>query len=201
MNINEISIDVGATLATSLDDWQINYKLLQKLAATRSRTVGTANDVWQLARDVAEAVNLSPKVVAVILQLEYNFPERTLYRSVATRDDGSTRYRGITQASKPFWLDVVAHAAARGFKISARVPENATLFEQIAAPFIYLDRYRSYVARHLFTPAMIYALHQQGPGAAKKNFARVAGKQSGRSLIAVRAAQQGARGRAVPTYL
>lgn len=201
MVFKKFDIDVGAPIGVPLSEWSIDYKLLRDLAKNRTRTVGSADEVWQLAQDVATAVNLDPQIVGVVLHFEYDFPARSTYRSAATRDDGSTTYRGITQASLPFWMDVRSHAASKGWNIRASRPENASLFEQIAAPFIYLDRYRKRVASHLFTPAMIYTLHQQGPGAAANGFANVAGSQSGVSLRAVKAAQLGARGRQVAVYL
>lgn len=201
MDIKDINIDVGAELDVVLSDWKPDYKVLQKLGALRRRTVANAAEMWELIQDVATAVRLPKEVVAVVLHFEYDFPARSIYRASATRDDGSPTYRGVTQASLPFWIDVTSHAQTKGYKIVARRPESATLFEQIAAPFIYLDRYRSRVSDHLFTPAMIYALHQQGPGAASKGFANVAGNQSGPSLRAVRAAQYGAKGRRVETWL
>lgn len=201
MDLKEFDIDIGAPIGVPLSEWSIDYKLLRDLAKTRTRTVGSAEEVWQLAQDVAKAVGLEPQIVGVILHFEYDFPARTTYRSAATRDDGSLLYRGITQASMPFWMDVRSHATSKGWNIRASRPENASLFEQIAAPFVYLDRYRKRVESHLFTPAMIYTLHQQGPGAAKSGFANVAGGQSSVSLRAVKAAQLGARGRQVSVYL
>lgn len=201
MDIEDIKIDVGAELDVDLENWKPDYKVLKKLGSLRRQTSATAVELWDLIQDVATAVQLPKEVVAVVLHFEYDFPARSMYRASATRDDGSKTYRGVTQASMPFWMDVTSHAASKGYQIAARRPESASLFEQIAAPFIYLDRYRSRVKGHLFTPAMIYALHQQGPGAASKGFQTVAGSQSGASLRAVRAAQGGARGRRVETWL
>lgn len=201
MKLKQLDIDLGKSLEVDLKTWEIDYALLRDLATTRSRVVGTADEVWQLCQDVALAVNIPAEAIGAILHYEFRFPERQVYRAAATRDDGSTTYRGITQASQGFWTDVIVRARKKGWSISATAPERATLFEQIAAPFIYLDRYRASVKGHLFTPAMIYALHQQGPSAAEGGFRRVAGSQSENSLKAIRVAQQGARGKQQSLYL
>lgn len=202
MNLAELKINVGEPILRTLDDWTPDYALMRDFAATRTRTTGDAATVWELAQDAARCVRMPAAVVAAILALEYDFPERKLYRANATRDDGSTLYRGITQASKPFWKDVTELARGKGFRIRASQPESATLFEQILAPFIYLDRYRSSVSGHLVTPAMIYALHQQGPGAAKTDFSRVTlSNQSSRSAKVVRVAMSGAKGRQLDGYI
>lgn len=201
MDLKQLNIDLGAELEVDLKNWTIDYALLRELSQTRRRTVASAEEVWQLCQDVAMAVNIPAEAIAAILHYEFRFPERPVYRAAATRDDGSTDYRGITQASKGFWTDVIVRARLKGWVIDATVPEHATLFEQIAAPFVYLDRYRKAVAGHLFTPAMIYALHQQGPGAAERKFKSVAGSQSSSSLRAIRVAQLGARGKSASLYL
>lgn len=194
-------VDIGKEISVPLQDWKPDYKQLSEFARNRTATVGNPESVWELAKDVAKCIGLDPTVVGVVLSYEYDFPQRAVYRANANRDDGSPTYRGITQASLPFWIDVVDHAAKKGWKMRARRPEQASLFEQIAAPFVYLDRYRDRVSNHLFTPAMIYALHQQGPGAASTGFSKTAGTQSGSSLEAIKVARLGARGRAVSAWL
>lgn len=201
MDLKQLNIDLGKELEVDLKNWSIDYALLRELSATRRRTVATADEVWQLCQDVALAVGVPAEAIGAILYYEFRFPERAVYRAAATRDDGSTDYRGITQASRGFWTDVIVRARLKGWVIAATVPENASLFEQIAAPFIYLDRYRKSVKNHLFTPAMIYALHQQGPGAAEGKFASVSGSQSATSLRAIQVARLGARGKRSSLYL
>lgn len=188
-------INVGEPLNIDLDDWELMYSSLNTIGKRNRLFVADAGAVEKIIDELVPALRIRKEVVATVLKLEFGYPDRKSYSSAATRDDGSTLYRGITQASKPFWQDVIEHAARKGFKIAARTPESATLFEQIAAPFIYLDRYRGSVETHLFTPAMIYALHQQGPGAARNGFSKVEGKQSGRSLQVIKVAQVGAKGK------
>lgn len=175
--------------------------MLADLARGRPQTVADVDRVWQLCQDVASGVGFDAQVVAAVLALEYDFPNRRLYRANAPRDDGSLRYRGITQASVDFWSDVYNHANSKGFRLRARRPENCSLFEQICAPFIYLDRYRRSVGGHLVTAAMIYALHQQGPGEAERGFSRIAGSQSKRSVGVVQIATNGAKGRQMDYWL
>lgn len=201
MDYHSFNPNVGVTLTSDLSEWVIDYKLAQDLSRTRTRTVASNAEIASLCEDVALCVGFDATVVATILALEYDFPNRSMYRASATRDDGSKTYRGITQASMPFWADVRDFAQKKGLKFRSTRPEDGTLFEQIIAPFIYLDRYRGSVASHLVTPAMIYALHQQGPGAARQQFSSIVGSQSGRSVSVVKIAQQGARGRALDFYL
>lgn len=201
MELKDVKINVGQELLSDFRSWRPDYALLADLSRTRTQTVANPSQVWQLCQDVAKAIGFDAQVVAAVLALEYDFPKRQLYRANATRDDGSPRYRGITQASQGFWTDVVGHARGKGFNIRASRPENATLFEQIAAPFVYLDRYRKSVSGHLVTPAMIYALHQQGPGEATRGFRNIAGSQSKRSIAVVEIATNGARGRQMDYWL
>lgn len=195
------TVNVGESLNIDLSDWEPNYSGLNTAASRNRVFAGDAKAVDKLIDELVPFLRMRKEVIATVLKLEYDYPERKIYKSTATRDDGSKMYRGITQASKPFWLDVVSHASRKGFLIKAQTPESASLFEQIAAPFVYLDRYRNEVKDHLFTPAMIYALHQQGPGAARKKFATVAGVQSGRSVEVVKIAQLGAHGQAKDFWL
>lgn len=194
-------LDAGNVLPFSLKGWAPNYRALGALFNSSQTYEASAAVVRDIAEQVAQAVNMPLDVVEVVLMLEASYPERPKYRAASTRDDGSPLYRGITQASKDFWFDVYERAEKKGLKLSARRPEAASLEEQIAAPFIYLDRYRVSVRDHLFTPAMIYSLHQQGPGGAESGFARPIGEQSGRSLEVVRVARLGARGIAKTAWL
>lgn len=194
-------INAGSLLPFRLKGWAPNYRALDALFKSSQTYEASAEVVHDIAERIAAAVNIPPFAVKVVLMLESSYPKRPSYRAASTRDDGSLLYRGITQASKGFWSDVYEHAETKGLKLSARRPEAASLEEQIAAPFIYLDRYRETVRRHLFTPAMIYALHQQGPGGAESGFVKPIGEQSGLSLEVVRAARFGARGIAKAVWL
>lgn len=194
-------LNAGSLLPFNLKSWAPNYGALAALFKSSQTYEASVAVVRDIAEQIASAVNMPLDAVEVVLMLEASYPERPNYRAASTRDDGSPLYRGITQASKGFWFDVYEQAEKKGLKLSARRPEAASLEEQIAAPFIYLDRYRASVRGHLFTPAMIYSLHQQGPGGAESGFVKPIGEQSGRSLDVVRVARLGARGIAKTAWL
>lgn len=194
-------LNVGSLLPFKLKSWTPNYQALGAIFKSSQTYEASPAVVRDIAEQIATAVNVPLAAVEAVLMLEFSYPKRRNYRAAATRDDGSTLYRGITQASIGFWSDAHEWAEKKGLKLSARRPEAASLEEQIAAPFIYLDRYRASVRAHLFTPAMIYALHQQGPGGAESGFVKPIGEQSGRSLEVVRVARLGARGIAKALWL
>lgn len=125
------------------------------------------------------------------------------YRAGAATNRGAQIYIGITQISWSFWQDVVNHQPM----VAARVvlPQAwwmASLYWQIAAPFIYFDRYRNkFPAGTVIVPSVVYALHQQGPGGAQNNFAKVEGNQSSKTPRIIRAAQHAMRGRTPVVYI
>lgn len=125
------------------------------------------------------------------------------YREGAKLNRGAQIYIGVTQISWSFWHDVVNHKPM----LEARIvlPQAwwmASLYWQVAAPFIYFDRYRdNFPQSTMLVPSVVYALHQQGPGGAQNNFSKIAGTQSGKTPTIIRAAQQAMRGRTPPIFI
>lgn len=146
-NVNSSNVENLATAEfSSWNAWGINYPALKQVFARFKQTIVSAKEMEPIIDAVAAALNVPSQAVQVVLHLECGWPDhieraKTGYRASMTRDDGSTSYRGVTQAGKGFWIDVSGRYKAKGI-IVAGVPERATLAEQIAAPFVYLDRYR-----------------------------------------------------------
>lgn len=125
------------------------------------------------------------------------------YREGAKANAGAQMYIGVTQISWGFWQDVTT---AEGMVSSRTVLPQAwwmaSLYWQIAAPFVYFDRYRNkFPGTTVLVPSVIYALHQQGPGGAQNNFAKIVGNQSGKTPKIIRAAQSAMRGRTPNIYI
>lgn len=125
------------------------------------------------------------------------------YRTDAATNRGAQIYIGVTQISWGFWQDVMSHDQMVQARVTLPLAWwTASLYWQIAAPFIYLDRYRSkFPNATLMVPSVVYALHQQGPGGAASNFAKIDGKQSGKTPTIIRAAQHAMRGRTPVIYI
>lgn len=125
------------------------------------------------------------------------------YRMGAKQNSGAQIYVGVTQISWSFWQDVKTATPVKAATIV--LPQAwwiTTLFWQIAAPFIYLDRYRSkFGANTLMVPSIVYALHQQGPGGAEGGFKSILGEQSDRTPRVIKAAQHAMRGSSPATYI
>lgn len=125
------------------------------------------------------------------------------YRTGAASNKGAQIYIGITQISWSFWQDVVMHQPMVDAHIY--LPQAwwmASLYWQIAAPFIYLDRYRDkFKNTTVLVPSIVYALHQQGPGGAQSNFAKIVGDQSNKTPRIIRAAQHAIHGRTPSIYI
>lgn len=198
-NVNSSNAETLATADFSTwNAWGINYPALKQVFARFKQTIASATEMEPIIDAVAAALNVPSQAVQVVLHLECGWPDhigraKTGYRASMTRDDGSTSYRGVTQAGKGFWIDVSGRYKAKGITV-AGVPERATLAEQIAAPFVYLDRYRNTAinGRRLtewpLTPGLVYSFHQQslqGLGSTFKQLTNASG-QSGPSLNVIR---------------
>lgn len=210
-NVNSSNVETLANSEFSTwNAWGINYPALKQVFSSFKQTIVSAEEMVPIIDAVAAALNVPSEAVQVVLHLECGWPDhtgraKTGYRSSMTRDDGSTSYRGVTQASKGFWIDVSGRYKDKGIAVAA-VPERATLAEQIAAPFVYLDRYRNTVRndRRLtewpLTPGLVYSFHQQslqGLSSTFKQLTNAAG-QSGPSLKVIRTTAELYR-RAAPT--
>lgn len=205
-NIMEIAL-------SSFDEWNswgINYPALKKVLAAQRATLASADELGQIMAAVAPALNVHVQAVQTVMFLECGWPEhqgrlRTGYRNSMPRDDGSTLYRGVSQASKGFWIDVSEHLRKYGI-IVAGVPERATLAEQIVSPFIYTDRYRQSpvngkrLTEWPLTPGIIYSFHQQSREGLGNGFTKIAGKQSGVSAQIVLATGRMYRKRASTAF-
>lgn len=125
------------------------------------------------------------------------------YRVGAQANANTQRYIGITQISWGFWKDIRETAGMQSARIILPAAWwEASLFWQIVAPFVYLDRYRSkFPVATVLTPAVVYALHQQGPGGAEDQFNVIIGKQSGKTPNVIKAAQHAMQGRRTAVYI
>lgn len=125
------------------------------------------------------------------------------YRKGAKVNKGAQLYIGITQISWGFWQDVTGHAPMKTARIMLPTAWwTASLYWQIAAPFIYLDRYRSkFPSTTELVPSVVYALHQQGPGGIQDGLKKIAGKQSDKTPRVIKAAQHALRGERPAVYI
>lgn len=195
-NVN--SSNIMSIALSSFDEWNswgINYPALKRALAAQKSTFATVDQLGEIMEAVAPALNVPIQALQTVMFLECGWPEhigrlKTGYRNSMPRDDGSLLYRGVSQASKGFWIDVSEHLRKHGIVV-AGVPERATLAEQIVSPFIYTDRYRQSpvngkrLTEWPLTPGIIYSFHQQSREGLGNGFSRVAGKQSGISAQVV----------------
>lgn len=125
------------------------------------------------------------------------------YKAGAATNKGAQIYVGITQISWGFWQDVTSHRPMMNARVV--LPQAwwmASLYWQMAAPFIYFDRYRNkFPSGTVMVPSVVYALHQQGPGGAQNRFSKITGKQSGKTPKIIRAARSAMRGRTPVVYI
>lgn len=171
-------------------DWNAVADCVQ----TYRQIATNAKGLQDLIRVAAAALRVDVALIEQLVKFEAGYPDRAVYRTDMPRDgDGPTsKYIGVTQASQGFWTD--AGAIAQGYGVAwPRRPIDATLLQQLLAPFFYYLRYSKQMAGYPFTADTLYALHQQGPGAARNGFRQVAGRQSAASLVAVRAAASSRR--------
>lgn len=177
------------------NSWGINYPALKQVLARHTETSASVDELGEIMEAVAPALGVPVQAVQAVIHLECGWPDhvgrmRTGYRSSMPRDDGSTLYRGVSQASKSFWIDVSERLQQKGIQV-AGVPERASLAAQIAAPFVYADRYRrspvngNYLTDWPLTPGIIYSFHQQSRQGLGNRFSKVAGNQSGASTRVV----------------
>lgn len=135
--------------------------------------------------------------------VEYSAQRGQKYHGLANVNRGAQIYIGVTQISFDFWTDVREKAASYGVRLDAKW-FDAPLFDQIVAPFIYFNRYKSYYSTTaILTPAMVYALHQQGPNFIRKGLplGGELGKQSGLTPTVLRAAHFANKGNARPSFI
>lgn len=173
------------------NSWGIDYPALKQVLARQQATFATVEELGKIMEAVAPALNVPVQAVQTVIHLECGWPDHigrrnSGYRNSMPRDDGSTRYRGVSQASKDFWIDVSERLRQKGILV-AGVPERATLAAQIIAPFVYADRYRrspvngKYLTDWPLTPGIIYSFHQQSRQGLGNGFSKIAGNQSGAS--------------------
>lgn len=198
MEVNRSNIlEVAAKPFMEWADWRIDYAGLQDALNRYKDVVTDASGLRTIMEQVASSMNIPAEAMKVVIAIECGWPDgRSSYRATMPRDDGSLLYRGVSQASKGFWQDIREYAAARGVKGIPTLPENATLAMQVAAPFIYLDRYKKIPSNKVsvydfpLTPALVYAFHQQSRGGLAKSFnpGSALGIQSGQSMKVLRIA-------------
>lgn len=125
------------------------------------------------------------------------------YKKNAKTNAGAQIYIGITQISWGFWQDVTSTPGMKDARIILPIAWwTASLYWQIAAPFIYLDRYRSkFPSETQMVPSIVYALHQQGPGGIQKGLKKIVGNQSDKTPRVIKAAQHALRGERPPIYI
>lgn len=171
------------------NSWGIDYPALKRVLAQQTATFATVEELGEIMEAVAPALNVPVQAVQTVIHLECGWPDHigrrsSGYRNSMPRDDGSTLYRGVSQASKAFWIDVSERLRQKGIDV-AGVPERATLAAQIVAPFVYADRYRrspvngKYLTDWPLTPGIIYSFHQQSRQGLGNGFSKIAGNQSG----------------------
>lgn len=169
-------------------DWGIDYVELASVFRESRTFVADVPRMREIFLALSRPLGFTAEEIEQLCALEVGFPtDYSTYRS-SMRGGANGHYTGPTQAGAKFWIDV------QSFKPSLKLPVErtaASLEQLISAPFIYADRYRAAMESFNF-PAKIefvYALHQQGSGAAKAGFPQIAGVQSKRSVPVVQAVQ------------
>lgn len=172
----------------NFEDLNIDYVALAEVLRQRRTYVADVAGMRAIFTNLAASLGFSSEEIEQLCALEVGFPtDYSVYRSTM-RGGANNHYVGPTQVGRDFWIDVRGHKPALNFPVNR---EDATLEMQIAAPFIYGDRYRSAMIdrNYPLTIPFLYALHQQGVGAAAKGFPQIAGLQSKRSIPVVRSVQ------------
>jgi hypothetical protein len=195
---NKVNIDPksAALPFNTWDKWKIDYNALNVFVKSNQTKVADAKTLNDMARVLSPIVGAPVASIELLLGIECGYPNRATYRSTMPRDDGSRTYIGITQVSTPFWTDVQRQVRDKGLGAwPSRF--DATLEQQMAAPFIYADKYRD--TRNADTndislrdfplsPALLYAFHQQSFGGLRSKFTKLKGVQSGVSVEVVKSA-------------
>lgn len=178
-------------------NWKINYEALGVFVNSNKTKVADAATILSMAQKLSPIVGAPVSAIELLIAIECGYPSRSSYRSTMPRDDGSRMYIGITQVSTPFWTDVQKRVRAKEL---SRWPSRmeATLEQQMAAPFIYADMYKDVrnatdtnnlsLRDFPLSPALLYAFHQQSFGGLRSKFKKLAGVQSGISVEVVKAA-------------
>lgn len=181
-------INVTQTHAASFRTFALDHDAIRRLLRERRTFVADAQTLRGLATNVANVIGVDSEFVIALLKLEVGYPDDyEIYRSTMRGGSGNI-YVGVTQMYNAFWTDVRGH-----YKYSSELPsrkEDTTLEMQLVAPFLYAERYRDGLIRqgYPFSPAVIYAAHQQGgPTVGLNSFGAspIAGKQSGSSVRVV----------------
>lgn len=173
---------------SSFNNFKLDHDAIRRLLRERRTYVADASVLRGIAVNVATVLNVEPEFLMTLLKLEVGFPtDYSVYRSTM-RGGANNAYIGVTQMYNDFWTDVRQH-----YKYTAELPadkESTSLEMQLVAPFLYAERYRQGLIRqqYPFSPAVIYAAHQQGgPSVGLDSFGTrpIAGDQSGPSVRVV----------------
>lgn len=195
---NKVKIDPKSTVVpfNTWDKWKIDYQALSHLVASNRTKIADAATLKKMAQTLSPIVGAPVSAIELLLAIECGYPNRSTYRSTMPRDDGSRLYIGITQVSTGFWTDVQRQVRAKGLVAWPNRME-ATLEQQMAAPFIYADKYRNTrdddtngisLQDFPLSPALLYAFHQQSFGGLRSKFTKLNGVQSGVSVEVVKSA-------------
>lgn len=178
------------------DKWKIDYEALGVFISGNKTKIADASMLNKMAQKLSPIVGAPVSAIELLLAIECGYPNRSSYRSTMPRDDGSRMYIGITQVSTPFWTDVQRKVRDKGL-VAWPSRMEATLEQQMAAPFIYADMYRDTRSKDTndislrdfpLSPALLYAFHQQSFGGLRSKFTRLKGVQSGISVEVVKSA-------------
>lgn len=195
---NKVKIDPksAALPFNTWNKWKIDYRALGEFVASSKTKIADANTLNRIAQVLSPIVGAPVSAIELLLAIECGYPTRSTYRSTMPRDDGSRMYIGITQVSTGFWTDVQQQVRAKGL-VAWPSRMQATLEQQMAAPFVYADKYRDTrngdtndisLQDFPLSPALLYAFHQQSFGGLRSKFTKLKGVQSGVSVEVVKSA-------------
>lgn len=122
----------------------------------------------KIVKDISAIVGLPDVFLLTVLRYEIDFPRRPTWMHTKVRNGG---YIGVMQTGAGNWADCLEWVKLRRYPYT--LPRNridASLEEQIAASFLYFERYRgtAKLSNRALTPVSYYLLHNQGPGAVAK---------------------------------
>lgn len=207
-NFNGVKKTVNINPATAAqpfntwDNWKVNYEAIGVFVNSSKTKVADVATLRKMAEKLSPLVGAPVSSIELLLAIECGYPSRSTYRSTMPRDDGSRMYIGITQVSTAFWTDVQRRVREKGLSAWPSRME-ATLEQQMAAPFIYAEMYKNVrnakdtnnnsLRDFPLSPALLYAWHQQSFGGLRSKFTKLAGVQSGISVEVVKAASRSYR--------
>lgn len=149
-------------------DLKISHRDLSNYLRKNKTYSTNEAELRKIVDDISAYVGLPSAFLLTVLRYEIDFPNHPEWMNTKVRNGG---YVGVMQTGAGNWYDCLEWIQLK--KLPYSLPRNrteASLEEQIAASFLYFERYRAKakLSNKVMTPVLYYLLHNQGPGAVAK---------------------------------